>query len=358
MPINCAFNLSRAEAIYYTGEHISGSLTITIAGKKPYRIEAVCIALLGETLVHWKESRPVEPTKIEHNDSSRSLACAQVDYKGKKVHINQKKNLTDGPCLLTGTLELGEFGFHLPENLPSTCRVPLGTVEYTLKVEVERRGKYSKCFEQRLVIKRSLEFSHLGHQFKDSPQLRLTLPRSIFVPGQNVSYEVQSKKRESNTLTRLCQCINYRSQSPEEKTKTVIRTLSHCSDLKNKLRLPLTSPIMTYGCDSKEPINISYYVESVNHFAPPIKLPLFVATIAPPVESFLELSPLCFVNLALSESVLLGPINELLGHSCSRDIGALGTNKNCERIKLLNASTRKQSYVQLALRYFSKKVLP
>lgn len=39
MPINCEFNLSRAAAIYYNGEQISGSLTVTVDGKKSFKLE-------------------------------------------------------------------------------------------------------------------------------------------------------------------------------------------------------------------------------------------------------------------------------------------------------------------------------
>jgi len=39
MPVNCEFNLSRAAAVYYTGEQISGSLTVTVDGKKPFPLE-------------------------------------------------------------------------------------------------------------------------------------------------------------------------------------------------------------------------------------------------------------------------------------------------------------------------------
>nr|XP_016935283.2 uncharacterized protein LOC108013817 [Drosophila suzukii] len=356
MPVNCDFNLSRAAAVYYTGEQISGSLTVTVDGKKPFPLEGVSITLHGVSTVHWRESLR-GPPEIEHNDSTGKLECAKVDYKGSKVHINQTKRLTDDLRLQSGVFLLGDFEFQLPDNLPATCRLPFGNVEYLLKVVIERRGKYNKCFQQRLVIRKSLEFSDLQPQFKETSNLRLTLPRSVFVPGQSVSYEVTSKDGVLDFLTRLCKRTNYTSQEPSIKTKTVRQVLSECSDLKGDLRLPLTAPIMSHS-DQLEPIQISYFIESFNNCDAPIELPITVATAAPPVFSPVESSRLCFVNLALSQSELFRPINQFVAHSCSRENGALGLNKHCERLKLLKGPKRKQSYVQLALRYLYKKVLP
>ncbi|XP_017081980.2 uncharacterized protein LOC108115171 [Drosophila eugracilis] len=356
MPINCEFNLSRAAAIYYTGEQISGSLTVTVEGKKPFPLEGVCITIHGVSTVHWREALG-GPPEIEHNDSSGNLDCAKVDYKGSKVHINQTKTLSDGLRLQPGVFPMGDFNFQLPENLPATCNLPFGNVEYMLKVVIKRKGKHNKCFQQRLVIRKSLEFCDLKPQISENSNISLALPRSVFVPGQSVNYVIVSKDGVLKFLTRLCKKINYTSLEPNAKTKTVIQVLSQSTDLKGDLRLPLTAPFMTHP-DHLEPIQISYYLETFNYLDPPLKLPIFVATAAPPIYSAMESSRHCFVNLALSQSELFRPINQFLAHSCSRDIGALALSKHCESIKLLKHPKRKRSYVQLALRYLYKKVLP
>ncbi|KAH8281107.1 hypothetical protein KR054_011101 [Drosophila jambulina] len=357
MLVNCEFNLSRAAAIYYCGERILGSLTVTVGGKKPFPLEGVNITLYGASSVHWRETDP-GPPQIEHNDSTRQVVCTKLDYKGGKVHINETKNLMGGQILQPGSKDLGSFVFQLPESLPATCSVPYGRVEYILRVVMERRSKHSKCFEQRLVVRRSLEFTDLKPQFKDTSMLSLSLPRSVFVPGQNVDYKVESRDGILEILTRLCQSISYQSSVPEKITKTVTKVLAESSASNGNLRLPLTAPIMSHP-DQFGPIHISYYIEAYNFVDPPVRLPLFVATVAPPTHSAcIESSRLCFVNLALSHGDWFAPINQLLAQSCSREIGALALNKHCERIRLLKGPKRKQSYVQLALQYFHKKVLP
>ncbi|KAH8264114.1 hypothetical protein KR038_003015 [Drosophila bunnanda] len=357
MLINCEFNLSRAAAIYYCGERISGSLTVTVGGKRPFPLEGVNITLYGASSVHWRESAP-GPPQIEHNDSTRHEESAKVDYKGSKVHINETKNLVGGLILSPGSKDLESFEFQLPECLPATCSVPNGRVEYILKVVIERRSKHSKCFEQRLVVRRSLEFNDLKPQIKETSTLSLCLPRSVFVPGQMVDYEVESRDGILDILTRLCQSISYQSSVPEKRTKTVTKVLAECSSPNGSLRLPLIAPIMSHP-DQFGPIHISYFIEAYNFVDPPLRLPLFVATVAPPTQSpCIESSRLCFVNLALSHGDWFAPINQLLAQSCSREIGALALNKHCERIRLLKRPKRKHSYVQLALRYFHKKVLP
>ncbi|XP_002019558.2 arrestin domain-containing protein 17 [Drosophila persimilis] len=357
MPIDCDFNLSRAAAVYYTGEQISGCLSIKVDRKKPVPVEDISIILSGISYVHWKESLG-GPPQIEHNDSSRSCLeePTKVDYTGSKVHINQVKKLTAGQRLLPGITQLWNFDFELPESLPATCRVGHGSVEYTLKVIIERRSKHFKCFTQRLVIRRSLALTDLQPQMKEESCLRLWLPRSVFVPGQSVVYEVASKDG-SAAITRLCQCIYYEGQNPERKIKKVIRILSECSEFQAELRLPLTSPIMT---DERQPqaIEISYYIETLSHMKPPLRLPICVGTSAPPAISIVESSRLCFVNLALSQSELCEPINQLLAHSYySHESGALALNKHSERIKLLTCQ-KKESYVQFLMRYFYRRLLP
>ncbi|EDW96335.1 uncharacterized protein Dyak_GE25768 [Drosophila yakuba] len=356
MPINCEFNLSRAAAIYYTGEQISGSLTVTVDGKKNFKLEGASITLHGVSTVHWRESLRGQP-EIEHNDSTGNLDYAKVDYNGSMVHISQTKKLTEALRLEPGTFRLGDFKFQFPEHLPATCRLPFGNVEYTLKVVLERGGKHNKSFHQRLAIRKSLEFDDLKPQYMETSNMALTLPRSVFVPGQSVSYEIHSKDGVQDFLTRLCKKISYTSQHPKAKTKTVTQVLAESPELNGNLRLPLIAPIMSHS-DQMEPIQISYYIETSNFLNAPIKLPIFVATVAPPVYSSLESSQHCFVNMALSHSELLGPVNQFLAHSCSREIDALALSNHCERIKLLKGPKRKQSYVQLALQYFFKKVLP
>lgn len=39
MPINCQFNLTSLSAVFYTGEQVSGTLTLTVAKKKPLQLE-------------------------------------------------------------------------------------------------------------------------------------------------------------------------------------------------------------------------------------------------------------------------------------------------------------------------------
>ncbi|KAH8350131.1 hypothetical protein KR067_002687 [Drosophila pandora] len=353
MRAHCEFKLSRSAAIYYSGEEISGSVSISIYGKKAISIEATSITFFGVTTVHWKE--PLENPQIEHNDSSASLEWVKVDYTGDRVHINETKKLTNGLILPTGTTNLGYFKFSIPENLPATCRVPLGSVGYTLTLKIDRCGKFRKCFEKRLVIKRQLDFNDLKPDFKESSRFVLTLARSVFVPGQTVTYEVQTKDGVLDSITRLYQCIIYKSQSPKVKSKKVTKCLSECRQDTNKLHLPLTVPIMTY----REPtglISISYYVETLSYGDPSISLPIYVVTAAPPMYSSTEFSCLCYTNPVLGHSDVFTPFNKLMINGNSMEIGAVSLNKHCELIELLRVRKQKRSSVYLALRCLYNKV--
>lgn len=230
-----------------------------------------------------------------------------MDFNGSKVHINQTKKLSEVLQLEPGTFRLGDFNFQLPENLPATCSLPFGNVEYVLKVVLERRGTHNKCFQQRLVIRKCVEFGDLKPQYLETANMGLTLPRSVFVPGQSVSYEICSKDGVQDFRIRLCKRISYTSQQPSVKTKAVTQVLSESSELNGNLRLPLTAPIMSHS-DQLDPIQISYYIETFNSLNAPIKVPIFVATVAPPVNSHTESSRLCFVNMGkFIRCPLIGP---------------------------------------------------
>ncbi|KAH8336485.1 hypothetical protein KR074_000602 [Drosophila pseudoananassae] len=352
MSLHCEFNLSRTSAVYYSGEEISGSVTVAIYGKKTYSIEATSVTFFGSSTVYWTE--PLAVPEIEHNDSSTSLEWDKMDYTGFKVHINETKRLTNGLELPTGITHLGYFKFFIPQNLPATCRVSLGRVAYTLKLRIDRCGKYSKCFQRHLVIKRLVEFSDLKPDFKEDCRFILTLPRRVFVPGQSISYKVQTKDGVLDSITRLCQCIIYESQSPKVKSKKVTRCLSESGLNTSVLHLPLTVPIMTND-EPTGPIIISYYVETLSYGHRSISLPIYVATAAPPVHSSTEISSLCYTNPVFSSCDVLTPFNTLITNRSFPEIGELALNKHCELIDLLRCTKKKRSNVYLALRCLLKK---
>ncbi|KAH8276225.1 hypothetical protein KR026_005806 [Drosophila bipectinata] len=352
MSVQCEFNLSRSPAVYYSGEEISGSVSVAIYGKKRISIEATSVTFFGSSTVHWTE--PLTVREIEHNDSSTSLEWDKMDCTGSKVHINETKKLTSRIELPTGITHLGYFMFFIPQNLPASCRVSLGRVAYTLKLRIDRCGKYSKCFERHLVIKRLVEFSGLKPDFKEDSRFVLSLPRSVFVPGQSISYKVQTKDGVLDSITRLCQCIIYESQSPKVKSKKVTRCLSECRLNTSMLLLPLTVPIMTYE-EQTGPISISYYVETLSYGHQSISLPIYVATAAPPVYSSTEISSLCYTNPVFSSFEVLMPFNKLTTNRSSLEIDELALNKHCELIDLLRCTKKKRSNMYLALRCLFKK---
>ncbi|XP_068156468.1 uncharacterized protein [Drosophila tropicalis] len=367
MVIKCQFNLSRSAGVYYTGEQILGSIALSV-GKKPVQVEGIKITLLGLTTVNWKESVHGLP-QIEHNDcSSQPLEPMETFYKASKTLIENTKQLTDAMLLLPGKAHLASYDFQLPQSLPATCRLSHGSTNYILKVNLERQGKHVKSFHHRLIVKKCINFSDLRPQTKETCHLSLKLSRSVFVPGQSVGYELQTELPQPY-VTRLCQSITYESEVPCRKSKNVLTVLAESSEMCGELRLPLTAPIMTTEEkeDREEAIQISYLIETLYTGGDcrqvSLQLPVFVGTIAPPMDSIssqatTEAMPLCFVNLALHQSELFTPINQLLADSCSRELNVMTSGKHCEGVKLLQCQPKKKkSYIYMALRYFHKTLL-
>ncbi|KAH8360144.1 hypothetical protein KR093_011032 [Drosophila rubida] len=378
MPVQCQFNLSHASAVYHTGEQVAGNLKLTVT-KKPLQVEGISITLLGLSTTSWDEAAKCLP-QIEHNDSTAPAEPPRLHFGATKTHIEQTQQLTEALSLPLGSLQLGSFAFQLPHELPGSCRLPHGAITYTLQLTLERRSKQAKRFQQRLVVRRRIELPELRPATAASATLSLSLPRSVFVPGQRVVYRLAKSTASAQLTTRLCQCISYESQQPLAKRKRVVRVLDESRGLEDALHLPLTANIMSAG-ESGDLITIEYYLETLATCCAPLRLPLFVGTVAPPGDSPASLSPLGFVNFGkLLESVchhnvclqfslgcqfaglaenegLLSSINQLRPHSHSRELLAPSLGKHNEQLKLLRRQ-KKQSYVRMALRYFYSRLLP
>ncbi|XP_064547756.1 uncharacterized protein LOC135434914 [Drosophila montana] len=356
MHIDCQFNLSRASAVYYTGEQVSGSIAFS-ASKKALQLEAVSIGLICRSAVSWREADPSLPL-IEHNDSTAATEPGHISYVANKLHLQQTQQLLQTLSLPPGGTQRCSFQFELPHDLPGSCRLPLGATDYMLHVTLQRRGKHDKHFAQRLCIRKRIELVDLLPASSASATLRLSLPRSVFAPGQRVAYQLDATV-PATCRTRLLQSITYQSQQPVAKAKRVLRALDESCALAAALHLPLTAPIMSQL--PGEPIEIAYYLEAWSSCSEPLRLPLLVGTVAPPVDviaSPTDGPSLGFVNLALCENdLLISSINQLLPHSCSRELNAPSIARHGEHLKLLRRQ-KKQSYVSLALRFFYKNMLP
>lgn len=347
-------------------------------------LKGISISLIGLSTTSWHETDK-SWTQIEHNDSTGCTEPVQIQYGASKTHIEQTQQLAESLILPRGSTQLGSFEFQLPDFVPGSCRLPHGSIDYRLQVSLERRGKCVKCFQHRLIVRNRIELLELRPALSECSAFSLSVPRSVFVPGQRVAYHLEANCTVQ-LVTRLLQCITYVSQQPLVKVKKVVRVLDESCELEDALHLPLTAPFMMLMPD--ELIEISYYLETLSDGSETLSVPLFVGTVAPPVDSTqLQVNQTCpslgFVNLgkcpyllclsapllshfnfyslkALCENELLfSTINQLLQpHSCSREINVSSiAAKHSERLKLLRHQ-KKQSYVRLALRFFYKRLLP
>ncbi|KAM8704483.1 hypothetical protein ACLKA7_009003 [Drosophila subpalustris] len=334
MPIKCQFHLSRTSAVYYTGEQISGTISLAIS-KKPMQVEGISITLLGLSTTSWHEASNDLP-QIEHNDSTGPTEPVQLHFGASKTHVEQTKQLAESLILPPGCMQLGNFAFELPEDVPGTCRLDYGMINYSLQVTLERRSKHAKRFQLRLCIRDRIEFRELTPATVESPTLRLQLPRSVYVPGQRVAYQLKPTIPSRQFSTRLCQCISYESQKPLAKFKKVVRVLNESCYMEDELHLPLTAPIMSRHLG--DPIEIVYYLDTHSDCSQPLRLPLFVGTVAPPVDHPKNCASLGFVNFGLSEKELVCSSinqNQLLSHNCFREFSTSSYAKHCENPKLL-----------------------
>lgn len=135
--VNCIinFNNSNLNGVYYSGQEVSGS--VTLHNEKPRLIRALLLKIEGYAQTRWSESSGTG------SDSTSQTYSAREDYLNETtVLINSEPGERE--------LEVGQhtfsFCFFLPLTIPSSFQNYYGDIVYQVKVEMDRRLKFNYTF--------------------------------------------------------------------------------------------------------------------------------------------------------------------------------------------------------------------
>ncbi|XP_037956706.1 arrestin domain-containing protein 3 isoform X2 [Teleopsis dalmanni] len=344
MPTTCQFYLNRAVPIYYSGEQISGKVFLTTT--KKLNLKDIFIELKGFINVKWSE--PSKPTSVEHNDSNDcdNIIC----YQGKQNLLKQIIKFDENIALNRYSKYTRDFEFTIPSEVPATCKHKYGEISYELNLILKRKSKFNKIFHERIVIRNESDLNMHGKlnepktAFGDG--LSFTIPRSGYVPGQIVDFELKFTKLriENRIIVNLCEKTTCRSLSPTVKVKENVRVLNSitmektglCSHKLNMGRVcvPLTISVSNQKLDDL--VQVSYYLEAIvlnskRMVLQKLVLPIIIGTIPLEyeVKEQFNSAHFCYDNLAtISESKNLNnelgeleiiPKQYVLDKKCTKD---------------------------------------
>ncbi|XP_065354356.1 arrestin domain-containing protein 3-like [Calliphora vicina] len=183
MPSTCKFILNKPNAVYYSGETISGQAIVNISFVQDVR--NVRIFVLGEAKIKW----------CEHAGRHTTY------YKSHETYIDNGTNLRIENVLQPGTYTY-TFDITLPPLCPTSCECKYGYIRYVLSLKLKGPfGLDNFVFKKPLTVLQKVDLnlhrdSKLNISVDDSYTpytsgkifYNVQIPFGAYAPGQTVKY--------------------------------------------------------------------------------------------------------------------------------------------------------------------------
>ncbi|XP_022222730.2 arrestin domain-containing protein 2 [Drosophila obscura] len=190
---------NNTHGVYYAGQTIFGQVTLSTDTVK--QVKGIFLKVRGFAETHWTES------STDSNNKSTSES-----YNGFEKYMSSKVYLFGSGTSAESTLEPGtrtyQFACKIPAHCPSSFEGNIGRISYRIGVNIVKAWKYDSLFSRTFTVLQTMDLftynsvEHVPVQaksektfgfwpFKSDPlSLVLTLPQTIFVPGQTVPLSV------------------------------------------------------------------------------------------------------------------------------------------------------------------------
>ncbi|KAM7361985.1 arrestin domain-containing protein 3-like isoform 1-T2 [Cochliomyia hominivorax] len=183
MPSTCKFILNKPNAVYYSGESISGQAIVNITFVQDVR--NVRIFVLGEAKIKW----------CEHAGRHTTY------YKSHETYIDNGTNLRIENVLQPGTYTY-TFDIALPPLCPTSCECKYGYIRYVLSLKLKGPfGLDNFVFKKPLTVLQKVDLNlHRDYKLNISVDDSYTpytsgkifynvqIPFGAYAPGQTVKY--------------------------------------------------------------------------------------------------------------------------------------------------------------------------
>ncbi|XP_064545620.1 arrestin domain-containing protein 2-like [Drosophila montana] len=197
MSSSCEFKFDRANAIFYSGEIVTGRIVLKTSSIKS--VNRIYILFLGLAKVIFEEQRS-DTTSGNEVRYERVTSHATEMYVKSHTNVYEKGRLPDG----THTFP---FSIPLPLECPTSCVGKYGKISYELSLVMERFLRYNNVFIRPLTVlqtynlnlhpEMSMPIEHEAIRklccwpFRSGPiNLHLAIPFSGYAAGQTINYKV------------------------------------------------------------------------------------------------------------------------------------------------------------------------
>ncbi|XP_037825323.1 arrestin domain-containing protein 17-like isoform X3 [Lucilia sericata] len=248
MSTTCEFQLNNSNAVYYSGDTVSG--TIVLKTISPVVVKDICIIFRGEGKVNWSET---ERRRI----SNGTYGNHTVYFKSNELYVNNTTTVHGQGTLPAG---INTYTFHilLPLQCPTSYEGRWGHIRYELKLKLNRPSDNDIDFSIPLSIIKRIDLNlnpaiRIPMECEDifspcflscssgSINTTLTVPFSGYAIGQTVQYSLYIKNQTMDDIygytLEFIRDITYTVRTPHYKTRQDKRILTTKSYSDQCLRL-------------------------------------------------------------------------------------------------------------------------
>ncbi|KAM7363737.1 arrestin domain-containing protein 17-like isoform 1-T1 [Cochliomyia hominivorax] len=236
MPSTCEFELNHPNAVYHSGEIVSG--TIILNTTSPKDVRDVCILFHGEGKVHWTETR----RQRNHDGTSRSHT---EHFRSNELYVDNTTTVFGEGTLPAGT-HTYTFQIILPPECPTSCEGRHGHIRYELTLKLRRSFRFDNIFSKPLTVIKTQDLN-LNPIYRVPIQSEeifvpwfcscttgninttLTIPYSGYAIGQNITFSLHTQNRSMDDiqgyLVEFIRKINFTARTPHHKVRVEKSTL-------------------------------------------------------------------------------------------------------------------------------------
>lgn len=297
---NCVVNFNSPTGAYYSGQEVSG--TITLFNEKPRSLRALLLKIEGFCETSWTE-------ESGSGDDKRTSS-----YSGREDYMKSASFLVNNG-LSGGEFPVGHhtfnFCFTLPLTIPSSYSHSNDQILYRIKVEMERKLKLNRTFAFPISVRSHLDLNYDGPELRQpmrgeiskkfflglgSNALTITaeIPQRAYVAGQTMTISVTIVNKSSinvdQTLVELHQHVLFKCDgSSTQRAHQILVSGRHggvAVKCKNQMtfsmEIPPVEPTNVRFCKY---IHITYEVAIIAkvgglHRSPILSMPITIGTVA------------------------------------------------------------------------------
>ncbi|XP_073819343.1 arrestin domain-containing protein 3-like [Musca autumnalis] len=302
MPSQCIFSLDHPNGVYYSGQTINATISLTTTSEK--NIRNARIVFLGEGKVKWEESTTT-------TDSNGNSTTTTTYYRSHEVYVNNEV-IVRGDGILPVGVHTYTFTIVLPLECPTSCEGRYGHIRYGISLILNRVLRFDNNYHIPLTVLKTVDLN-LNPVFKlpllaekdaslccwpcNSGKLfySLQIPFGAYTPGQSVKYSLSIQNHsmvdtEGYTME-FTQKMTFTAHSPSRchryERRTLVKQNSSeiCRRLTNRIFngefyippvAPTTDPNNIIFIDYKLKITI---IMSGCHKSKDISVPIFIGNI-------------------------------------------------------------------------------